>query len=250
MAAYDQRETDTGTGTGTEIQYLGNELELFAGAHIWRAYWLAQITPFIGERVLEVGAGLGTVMRNLPALPVKHWLALEPDPVMADRLRSLNDAGALPPFCEPCLGTTADLAAPQQFDTVMYIDVLEHIEHDRAELARAADLVAPNGALIVLGPAHPFLYSNFDAAIGHFRRYERAALLALSPPGLTLARARYLDSVGLMASLGNRLMLRQSAPTAGQIRLWDRIMVRASRYLDPLLGYSVGKSVLAVWRRV
>lgn len=248
MALSDRQEADT--GSGTQIRYLGDELQLFADASIWRAYWLAQIAPFIGERVLEVGAGLGTVMRNLPALPVKHWLALEPDPVMADRLASLGHAGTLPSFCEPCSGTTADLAPQQQFDTVMYIDVLEHIEDDRAELARAAELVAPGGALIVLGPAHPFLYSSFDAAIGHFRRYRRTALLGLNPPGLTIARARYLDSVGLLASLGNRLMLKQSAPTAAQIRLWDRVMVRASRTLDPLLGYSVGKSVLAVWRRL
>jgi SAM-dependent methyltransferase len=244
----DHRKAET--GNGTEIQYLGNELELFAGANIWRAYWLAQIAPFIGERVLEVGAGLGTVMRNLPPLPVKHWLALEPDPIMADRLISSKHSGALPAFCEPCLGTTTDLAPQRQFDTVLYIDVLEHIEDDRAELARAAELVAPQGALVVLGPAHQFLYSSFDAAIGHFRRYERPALLALSPPGLTIARARYLDSVGLLASLGNRLLLKQSAPTAAQIRLWDRVMVRASRCVDPLLGFTIGKSVFAVWRRL
>jgi hypothetical protein len=60
---------------------------------------------------------------------------------------------------------------------------------------------------------------------------------------------RYLDSVGLAASLANRTLLRQSIPTARQIMIWDRLMVPMSRILDPLLGYRAGKSILAVWSR-
>jgi 2-polyprenyl-3-methyl-5-hydroxy-6-metoxy-1,4-benzoquinol methylase len=132
---------------------------------------------------------------------------------------------------------------------VLYIDVLEHIEHDRAELARAVQHLAPNGTLIVLAPAHQWLFSSFDAAIGHFRRYDLPGLLDLRPPNVTVARARYLDAVGLLASLGNRILLKQSAPTLAQIRVWDRVMVRASRWLDPVLGFRLGKSALIVWRR-
>jgi 2-polyprenyl-3-methyl-5-hydroxy-6-metoxy-1,4-benzoquinol methylase len=240
--------SSTGT-TGTAIPYSGSELELFADARIWRAYWQAQIAPFIGKRVLEVGAGLGTVVRSLSHLPIVHWVALEPDPDMAGRLSVLSESGVLPAFCEPRPGTTSDLAPDEQFDTVMYVDVLEHIEDDRAELARAARHVAPNGTLIVLAPAHQFLYSSFDAAIGHFRRYRLGVLLDLCPPGLSVARARYLDAAGLLTSLGNRLLLKQSVPTPAQIGIWDRVMVRASRWIDPALSFRLGKSVLVVWRR-
>ncbi|HEY4040855.1 MAG TPA: class I SAM-dependent methyltransferase [Rhodopila sp.] len=233
----------------TTIPYGGSELELFADAIIWRGYWQAQLAGFVGKRVLEVGAGLGTVARSIPHWPVERWVALEPDPDMASRLLSLSASGALPAFCESRRGTTADLAPDEQFDTVMYVDVLEHIEHDRAELARAVRHVARNGTLIVLAPAHRWLYSSFDAAIGHFRRYKRSGLLDLGPPDLCVARARYLDAAGLLASLANRVLLRQSAPTPAQIRVWDRFMVPLSRWLDPLLGFSVGKSVLVIWRK-
>jgi SAM-dependent methyltransferase len=236
-------------GTRTAIPYSGSELELFADAHIWRSYWQTQIAPFIGNRVLEVGAGLGTVVRSLHHLPVERWIALEPDPGMAGRLLALSQSGVMPPFCEPRLGTTLDLAPDELFDTVMYIDVLEHIEDDRAELARAARHIAPHGTLVVLAPAHQFLYSSFDAAIGHFRRYRRDGLLDLRPPGLSVVRSRYLDAAGLLTSLGNRLLLKQSVPTPAQIRIWDRVMVRASRWLDPVVGFRLGKSVLVVWRR-
>jgi hypothetical protein len=232
-----------------EIPYAGSELELFAEARVWRAYWQAQIAEFIGRRVLEVGAGLGTVVSGFTHLSVERWLALEPDPAMADRLLSLSWAGMLPAICQPRLGTISDLRAADRFETVLYIDVLEHIQHDRGELARAAGHVERKGTLIVLAPAHQFLYSSFDAAIGHFRRYTLRGLLDLSPPGLSVARARYLDAVGLLASLGNRLILRQTLPTPAQIRIWDRYMVRASRWVDPVFGFRLGKSVLLVWRK-
>jgi SAM-dependent methyltransferase len=133
------------------------------------------------------------------------------------------------------------------FDTILYVDVLEHIEDDRGELERAAARLRPGGRLVVLAPAHQWLFSPFDSAIGHFRRYTKRSLRELAPPGLELTRLRYLDSVGLLASGANRFLLKSSSPNLGQIRFWDRVLVRASRMVDPLLAYSVGKSVLSVW---
>ena len=66
---------------------------------------------------------------------------------------------------------------------------------------------------------------------------------------LELVRMVYLDSVGFFASLCNRLILKSSMPTPGQIALWDRVMVRMSRWVDPCLGYAAGKSVLGIWRK-
>jgi SAM-dependent methyltransferase len=236
-------------GLATAIPYSGSELELFADATVWRAYWQSHVAPFVGRRVLEVGAGLGSVVRNFPGLQVERWLALEPDPAMAARLLADAAAGTLPPCCEPRRATTADLAPTDRFDTVLYIDVLEHIEDDRAELARVATHLDPGGTIIVLAPAHPFLFSPFDAAIGHFRRYQLSGLRGLNPPNATVVRARYLDAAGLLTSLGNRLLLKQSVPTRAQIKLWDRVMVRLSRWIDPVFGYRLGKSVLVVWRK-
>ena len=72
----------------------------------------------------------------------------------------------------------------------------------------------------------------------------------MSPEGLSLVRLDYLDSVGMLASLGNRLVLKSAMPSPGQVAVWDRLMVPVSRLVDPLLGHRLGKSVLAVWRRV
>jgi hypothetical protein len=100
-----------------------------------------------------------------------------------------------------------------------------------------------------LAPAHQWLFTPFDQAIGHYRRYTRPMLAALTPESLEIRRLIYMDSVGLAASLANRLLLRQSMPTPRQIAVWDKLMVRLSRVVDPLIGRNFGKSVVAVWRK-
>jgi SAM-dependent methyltransferase len=229
--------------------YSGSELELFADAITWKRYFAAVMRPYLGPRVLEVGAGIGGTTAVLTAGAHALWLCLEPDPVLAARLQERCRAGSLPPCCAVRHGTLADLPQGPGFDTVLYIDVLEHIENDRDELERAAQQLRPGGRLAVLAPAHQALFSPFDRSVGHFRRYSRRGLLALAPPGLDVVAVRYLDSVGLLASLGNRLLLRSDLPGARQIWFWDRFMVPLSRLVDPLLAYRIGKSVLAVWRR-
>jgi len=199
--------------------------------------------------VLEVGAGIGGTTEVLCAGAHRHWVCVEPDAALAARLEARIRTGALPPFCECRIGTLSSIPETERFDTVLYIDVLEHIEHDREELARAALHLNPGGHLVVLAPAHAWLWSPFDAAVGHCRRYTRASLLALGPAGTRVVRVRYLDSVGLLASLANRVLLRSDLPTAAQIRLWDRGMVPLSRGVDPLFGYRVGKTVVVVWER-
>ena len=108
----------------------------------------------------------------------------------------------------------------------------------------------PGGYLIVLAPAHAWLWSPFDAAVGHCRRYTRASLLALGPAGARVVRVRHLDTVALFASLANRVLLRRPLPTAAQIRVWDRGMVPLSRLVDPLFGYPTGKTIVVVWQRI
>lgn len=226
-------------------EYIGGELELFDRAERWKRYWMSHVRGFLAGDVLEVGAGIGANTRRLLDGRPGRWVCLEPDAELAERLRPLTEQRT----CEVVVGTLADLPTGATFDAILYIDVLEHIAEDRAELAAAAVRLRPDGRLIVLSPAHPFLFTPFDAAIGHHRRYTKQSLADCGPPTLSLERLYYLDSCGLLASLANRLLLQQRMPTARQIATWDRFFVPVSRWLDPLTNYRLGKSVLAVWRK-
>ena len=225
------------------FKYAGSELELFEKARNWKAYWRAAIAGFVGGEVLEVGAGIGANTGTLANLDFQRWTCLEPDTALAARI--VLPAGGRH---ESAVGTITDLPAEARFDAILYIDVLEHIEDDRAELARAASRLKPGGTIIVLAPAHPFLFTPFDAAIGHFRRYTRGSLRAAAPERLRIEKLVYLDAAGMLASAGNRLLLNSSMPTERQILAWDRILVPVSRRIDPLFAGRLGKSVLGVWR--
>jgi 2-polyprenyl-3-methyl-5-hydroxy-6-metoxy-1,4-benzoquinol methylase len=226
--------------------YVGSELETFRAAVNWKAYLGSLMTPYVRGAVLEVGAGIGSTTEVLFTASVTTWICLEPDPELAGAIDTKIKEGVLPDWVRVQVGTIQGLEEAA-FDTILYVDVLEHIEDDRGELERAAARLRPGGHLLVLAPSHQWLFSPFDSAIGHFRRYTKRGLRELSPPGLRLVRLRYLDSVGLLASAANRFLLRSSSPSLGQIRFWDRFLVRGSRTIDPLLAYSVGKSVLGVW---
>ena len=227
-----------------EFRYIGSELELFKKARNWKAYWRAQIAEFVRGEVLEVGAGIGANTLTLSGLAYDRWTCLEPDAVLAARIE-------LPPGGrhKTVVGTIGDLSAEGKFETILYIDVLEHIEDDRGEMARAAARLKPGGALIVMAPAHPFLFTPFDTAIGHFRRYTRASLHQTAPATLSLEKLIYLDAAGLLASIANRLVLSRSLPKVWQILVWDRLLVPVSRLIDPLFAGRVGKNVLGIWRK-
>jgi SAM-dependent methyltransferase len=228
--------------------YPGGELELFAQATNWKSYFAGILRPFIGGRVLEVGAGIGANIPFLHNQRVICWISMEPDPSLAARIEEGVATGRLPPNCHVVSGTIADLEAGKTFDTILYLDVLEHIADDEAELARVAQNLAPGGRLIVLAPAHQFLFSPFDESIGHHRRYSAGGLVRLEPPGCSLITCRMLDSAGFFASLGNRLLLSKSMPSQGQIAFWDKFLVPVSRRLDAALAYRFGKTVVAVWQ--
>lgn len=231
----------------SQAHYPGNELELFARAENWKRYWADQLSPFLGSSVLEVGAGIGASTEAFDVASHSSWLCLEPDPELAKKVAEKIEAASLPKVCSVVIGTVQDLPTDARFDSILYIDVLEHIKDDRLELQRAAKLLRPKGTLIVLAPAHQSLFSPFDQSIGHYRRYSKQSLLALTPQGMKLRCARYLDSVGLLASLANKLILRKPLPSQQDISLWDKTMVPISRVIDPVFAYLLGKSAIAVW---
>lgn len=230
------------------MEYVGTELEMFAGARNWKAYLARQMSGFVRGRVLEVGAGIGANITGLFNHTVEHWLALEPDARLASEIEARRARHEIPGQCHVVTGTIMDLPPTDQFDTIVYIDVLEHIVDDRGEVARAASHLAPSGRLIVLSPAHQYLFSPFDHAVGHVRRYDASSLSSLTPANCRIERLRLLDSAGFFLSLGNRLVTKSAMPTHAQIDLWDKVFVRISRILDPLTGYRFGKSILMIWQ--
>jgi SAM-dependent methyltransferase len=234
----------------TQITYQSPDLELFAEANNWKRYWSNSIGAYIKGRVVEVGAGLGVSTEYMVKPEYPEWICLEPDPSFAAHLARRIERGELPRCCSVKCGILTDLTSNAMADTILYIDVLEHVEDDEGEMRAAASHLKRGGHVVVLSPAFNFLYSQFDRAVGHYRRYHKADIKRLTPPDLTLETVFCLDSIGFFASLANRLLLKSSMPTSAQVALWDRVMVPLSRYTDRFFGTMFGKTIVAVWRKV
>lgn len=235
-----------------DAHYIGNELGLFALAENWKDYWASQVTAYLGSKVLEVGAGLGGTTSLLISKMQKldQWVCLEPDERLAGQItHTLESAhrNADKVVVENKYLATYDPSA--RFDSLIYIDVIEHIEDDRKELKSAMNFLNHGGHLVILVPAHNFLMSLFDKAIGHYRRYNKKMLLDIVPENAEVVVHKYLDSFGLCVSLANKVFLRQTYPTRKQILFWNNFIVPVSKRLDRLLDFNVGKSVLLVCKR-
>jgi SAM-dependent methyltransferase len=229
-----------------QSDYIGDELTLFQHAKNWKAYYSSFFRKYLKGRVLEVGAGIGGTTMSLCDGSQDEWLCLEPDASLTENIEKLIAEKKLPACCKAKTGFITDVPASEKYDAILYIDVIEHIEDDKAELKRAVNYLKPGGVVIIIVPAHQFLYSPFDKAIGHFRRYSLKRTREAIPAELKIIKSSYLDSVGLAASTANKLLLKQSYPTLKQVMFWDKVMVPLSRIADKLLLHSVGKSVLLI----
>ncbi len=151
-------------------------ISVFSQATNWKRYYASLLRPYIHGRVLEVGAGIGGTTPYLWNRTCSEWVCLEPDRRLLEKLRANLASHPEMTGIETSVGTTADIPNSEKYDCILYIDVLEHLEQDRAELDKASNFVAEGGRIIVLSPAHQWLFSPFDAALGHVRRYTRKTL--------------------------------------------------------------------------
>src|SRR5258705_11080582 len=226
--------------------YPGKELEAMSFATNYHRWIIDEIAPFLGDTVAEVGAGVGSVSRLLLEKPIKRLLAFEPSrnmfPMLAGELRHDARATAVNDFFGP-------RHAGAGFDAIAYINVLEHIEDDAAELANALAALRPNGHLLVFVPALAWLYGDFDRQVGHFRRYTKRGLCDLvAGAGFTTVKARYFDVAGVIPWYVNFVLLRRSMG-GGSVSLYDRLVGPLMRPLESAVAPPIGKNVLLIARK-
>ncbi|MGH7783899.1 MAG: class I SAM-dependent methyltransferase, partial [Candidatus Binatia bacterium] len=218
-----------------ERPYIGGELGLFSLATNWKRYVKAEVGTYLIGDVLEVGAGIGGTTAALHDGSARRWVCLEPDTSNAKQLGALVVQRWERNNTHVIAGSLRALAERPSFDCILYMDVLEHIQDDRVQIEAAARLVRNGGYIVVLSPAHQWLFSKFDKSIGHLRRYNKRNLRSLIPSGWVEKKMVYLDSIGFFLSLANLLALRQAMPSHWQIYLWDWLCVPLSRIMDRLL---------------
>ena len=217
-------------------QALAHDLQAMAGARAYNQWLIDRARPWVRGRVLDFGAGIGTHTERLLPL-ADDVVALEPDHQFAQMLRERVDSVRV---------VEGDATAVEgRFDAIACFNVLEHIEDDVGTLARLRELLAPDGTLLLLVPAHQVLFGPIDSAFGHYRRYDKRELdTKLRQAGLEPALLRYVNPVGALGWLAQSRIRKSDHMSYRGLDLYDRL-VPVLRLLDRV-PVPVGLSLWAV----
>jgi SAM-dependent methyltransferase len=212
--------------------------------------WICRsITPYIGDRVLEVGSGMGNILQFLLALDRELVIGTDIDPACVDYLQEkYQDQQNVLVFpydvCQP------DFLRLKKYhvDTVVSINVLEHIRDDELALDQISEIIAVRGHLILVLPAHKFLFGSMDQSIGHYRRYDKQDLCRkLSNHHLEVLTQKYLNPVGALGWFANGRVLHKKVPPTSQLKLFNRLMPLVCQ-LDDYFNSPFGLSILSISR--
>jgi SAM-dependent methyltransferase len=204
-----------------------------------------QIVPGLGERVLEIGAGTGNITQFLCA-DSRYVVATDIVPSYRKELQQLF--GDRPNVEIGKFDLTSK--APQDFvghpfDTVVCLNVLEHIEDDLFALEQMNNVLKVGGKLALLVPAHRILYGEFDRVLGHYRRYEKQEMIdKLKRVGFSKLKLKYFSLLAALPWFINGRMLKRDYLPVEQANLANRLVPLLK--LERLIGPPCGLSLVAI----
>lgn len=222
------------------FQYTGTDnLEVMSEAVNYNAYLAGLVDRYCSgaQCIIDFGAGIGTFATQLYKLD-RNIIAVEPDENQRQRIASLG------------LKCVADIEMIQDSwaDAIYSINVLEHIDNDEEALKKIYTKLKPGGCLFIYVPAFQLLYSSMDRKVGHFRRYKRKDLVDKAVnSGLEVTEARYVDSLGFLATLIYKWRNDESGSlNHTALKIFDRFFFPVSRLLDRLTSTWFGKNLILV----
>ncbi len=212
--------------------------------------WLGQrFKEHAGHRVLEIGAGIGTIT-SLLAEGREKVVALEVDPFYVRRLenRFRGTPQVVPYLSDVALADFEKLKA-ERFDSIVLSNVMEHIPDDAGAVRRFGQILSPGGKVLILVPALPQIFGALDEAVGHYRRYTPETLRAvLEENGFGVDRLEWMNLVGIPGWFVNGKLLRRRSMPPLQLRLYDQLAPWLAR-AESLVKLPVGMSLFCVATR-
>jgi SAM-dependent methyltransferase len=206
------------------------------------AWLFRKIEAHLGRRVLEIGCGLGNMSGRL--LDRERVVAIDNSAESVAAVQSRF--AAHPNFRAAVVSITAPEALALQaelFDSAVSLNVFEHIADDRLALRNTHSLLQPGGRFVLIVPAHDWLYGTMDRAIGHYRRYTRAALGAkMAAAGFRVVQQHYVNMLGALGWWFNARVVGRHTPPTGQLRLFNALvplLAAVEDRLTPPFGISL-----------
>jgi len=222
------------------------DLEIMAAANNYQNWMYRRIAPYVGNRILEVGAGIGNFTRLL--LDRELVVPSDVSELCVDQLsKRLGDGLHVQPRLLDLGEPGDDIWSTFEFDTVICLNVLEHVEDHLRALKFMHSVLVPGGRVVILVPAFTFLYGTIDQKIGHFRRYRRRDLLPpMREAGFTIERSFYMNVIGMAGWFWNNRLRRLNKEDPDQIQIFDRYIAPWAERVENLLPPPFGLSLIAI----
>jgi hypothetical protein len=222
------------------------EFTALSYAKNYRAALAREFRPHLKGRIIEIGAGIGQMTSVLKQSPgVTEIVAIEPDERFHQSFSAEN------PETRLVKGIARDFSEKENWNAVVSINVLEHIENDVAELREWHNLISgTHGFLCLFVPARPEIYAPIDQDFGHFRRYKKSLLAErLSAAGYTIERLNYFNSVGYFAWWFNFCLLKQRTFNFRNVWAYDRLIFPMVHAFESwAFRPPIGQSLIAIAR--
>lgn len=231
-------------------EYFGRDLEAMHFADRYHRWIFDLMRPRLGRRIIEVGAGQGSFSEMLLDVEPEALVLIEPsqmferlvaNPNLREFHRRIQFRNEIFP------AVAAELKRDFRPDSIVYVNVLEHIEDDLAELECAANTLTESGRIFVFVPAIPLLQSRFDRRLGHFRRYTRGDLLQkMNTAGFEVEEIRWFDSLGVFPWLIKYRLLGSETMEAAAVAAYDRFVVPTLKKIETSIQIPIGKNLFAI----
>lgn len=228
-----------------EFSYSGTELDALAHARNYYAWVLRQFEPYLGPKVVEVGAGIGTFSEFLLSVPrVKELVAIEPAvntfPHLERRFAGDSRVRALK-------GYLGDYYKELSANAVVAVNVLEHVADHEGFLKQARSLTVDKGALLLFVPALPAIFGSLDKAFEHERRYTRSSLRkVIESSGWSVKRITYMNLPGIAAWFLAGRVLRKTHIAPADAKAYDRLVVPLISRVESVITPPIGANLVAI----
>jgi len=231
--------------------YAGKDLEAMSFAVNYHRWILSIFAPYLGTRVVEVGAGTGSFSELLLERRLESLSLVEPSTAMHQqlcrRIKELSPSVTLKTYNDVFENVAAQIRSDQRPDSIIYVNVLEHIEDDVNELKVINNTLAVGGRLFIFVPALRWLHGSMDRQLGHFRRYTRTELeKKCVASGFRVMASRYFDVWGVLPWWVKYKLLQSNEMEPGAVRFYDQRVVPVAKTLESSFRPPIGKNVLLI----
>ncbi len=221
-------------------------LQAINKAPAFNKWMFKTIEPFLYGEILELGSGIGNISQffidkkadislsdnedEYLELLQKRFPHLPTDKIKKIDLQATNFENDY---------------AGKKYDSIFLMNVLEHLQDDESAIRNCYSLLKPNGTLVILTPAYPWLYSGIDKALHHYRRYTTKTISPLFiKNNFTCKKVFFFNAMGIVAWLYGKMIGLKKVPD-GEMKLYNKL-VPIGKFLDKVFCKKVGLSIVVV----